>query len=429
MRNKKILIPFVIVIVSFSLGVYLEAAKSIQFFVLAPPEQILEDVKKIAVLDFVDVKNYSRSDDGKKAADYIISSLLEKDRGIHSVTKGILGGLIGKESPGKTYQHGFTTDFYTIAERSRINKVIEEQNFSHSGLVDGKQAAELGKILGVDAVISGTTKMTTEKKEYSYKSKKGKKEYYFKNEATATLSMRIVDVNSGEIIGQKVATTTLCKMADENPMDVVKEEAIKAAAGELVFYFAPSFRLEKIKFQILKSKQYKEDGKKAIEFLERDEFAKSLAIYTSIVDKDPYNHKAIYMQGVLYELASNYNKALERYNMAYQIYDESKDYHKSIERVEGQKALWEQLHKMEIQMTVMDLSVSEEQIAEVDKTKVKLKGNSKIRIPIYASPDKSEIIMKVPGGISLETISNEKDFYKVKLITGQVGFVHIKDVD
>jgi tetratricopeptide (TPR) repeat protein len=352
---------------------------------------------------------------------------LDKHRGIHSVTKGILGTIIGKELPGKTFQHGFTTDFYTIAERSRINKIIEEQNFSHSGLVDGKQAAELGKILGVDVVISGTTELTTEKKRYHYETKKGKKVYYFKNEATATLSMRIVRVNTGNIIGQKVATSTVIEMADKKPMDVVREGAINSAASDLVFYFAPSFRLQKIKFQVLKSKQYKNDGKKAIKFLGRDELPESLAIYTSIVDEDPYNHKAIYMQGVLYELACNYDKALERYNMAYQIYDESKDYHQAIERVEGQKALWKQLNKIGIQMTVMDLSLSEEEITDAGKQEVKLKGNSKIRIPVYASLSKGEVIMKVPGGISLEIISKEKDFYKVKLITGEEGYIHIKD--
>ena len=148
-----------------------------------------------------------------------------------------------------------------------------------------------------------------------------------------------------------------------------------------------------------------------------------MGIYTAIVEEDPYNHRAIYNQGVIYELASDYEKALERYNMAYQIYEESKDYHKAIARVEGQKALWTQLDKIGIHMTGIDIHA-----AAVHIDKVILRGSSKIRIPVYGSTDKNEVIMKVPGGISLDLISRENNFCKVKLITGKEGYSHSNDV-
>ena|GEM_PF-406424 len=457
MKNKRLSIFFVSFVVIICLGVRPVSAKSIKFFVLSPPEQPLEDVKKIAVPDFVDARTHYRSLDGERAAAYTIEGLLEKGRGIHSVNRGIFR----KDGAGKTYQHGFETDFYTIAERSRINKIIQEQRFSHSGLVDEKQAAKLGKILGVDAIIIGTADVTANKQRCYDKSEKV---YYNKYDAAATLSMRIIEVNSGEIIGQKEVTKTECVREDiedsksskkepkkknfwstvDNVIDAVgknqdtkrkvlsldsmKKDAISSAAYELVLYFAPSFRLEKIELKSLKAKECKKKGKRAITCLQRDEFADSLAIYTAIVEKDPYNHRAIYMQGVIYELVCNYEKALERYNMAYQIYNESKDYHRAIERVEGQKTLWAQLNKIGIEMDVIELSVSGEEIADASKKEIILKSSSKIRIPVYDSPGKNEIIMKVPGGISLDVISNEKDFYKVKLITGQEGYIHIKDV-
>jgi hypothetical protein len=456
-RNKKVSILFVSFMVMICLGVRPGTAKSIQFFVLSPPEQPLEDVKKIAVPDFVNPGTQYPSLDGEKAAAYIIEILLEKDRGIHDVSRGFLR----KDRPGKTYQHGFETNFYTIAERSQINKIIQEQRFSHSGLVDKTQAAKLGKLLGVDAIIIGTADATANK-EKSYD--KSKKVYYNKYEAAATLSMRIIDVNSGEIIGQKEVTktesvrediedskssekdsrkkgfwntvdeaiNTVDKLKNKVPkvlsLDSLKMEAIRSAAYELVLYFAPSFRLENIEPMTLKLKEYKSKEKEALNFLERDEFARSLGIYTAIVQEDPYNHRAIYMQGVIYELASDYDKAWERYNMAYQIYEDSKDYHRAIARVEGQKALWAQLNKIGIQMTGIDIQLTEGHIVAGGMDKVKLRGDSKIRIPVYASPDKNKAIVKVPGGISLDLISNEKEFYKVKLITGEEGYIHIKDV-
>jgi len=439
MTKQKLVIYSASIILMFISSLYINAAKSIKYFVLAPPEQMLEDVKKIAVLDFSSIGSYRR-DDGRKASDYMVASLLKKDRGIHAVEKGIsrflkkeilvskksiFNKILGKGSEGKTFQQGINTDFYDISERSRIKKVIEEQNFSNSGMVDQNQAAELGKVLGVDAVISGNVKVNTEKKRYYNKISK---EYFYINEAAATLSMRIVGVSSGKILGQKVTVKTVAELADEFPMDIVKDEAIKAAANDLVFYFAPSFRLEKIKFQVLKSKQHKKASKKAIHLLEKGEFGRSLAIYSSIVNKDTYNHKAIYMQGLLYELACNYDKALERYNMAYRIFDESDLYYKSIERVEEQKSMWKVLNKHDIFLTVMDLELSEKQLASANRPKVKLKGDCKIRIPVFMSPENSNVLMKIPGGISLDLINRESDFYKVKLVTGQEGYIHIKDV-
>jgi len=113
--------------------------------------------------------------------------------------------------------------------------------------------------------------------------------------------------------------------------------------------------------------------------------------------------------------------------MAYQIYNESNDYHRAIERVEGQKALWAQLERIGIQMTGIDIHLTEGHIDAGGMDRVKLRGSSKIRIPVYASPGKGKVITKVPGGISLDFISNEKEFYKVKLINGQEGYINIKD--
>jgi curli biogenesis system outer membrane secretion channel CsgG len=44
---------------------------------------------------------------------------------------------------------------YRVIERNAISKVITEQNFSNSDRVDPSSAAKIGKILGVDAIITG----------------------------------------------------------------------------------------------------------------------------------------------------------------------------------------------------------------------------------------------------------------------------------
>ena len=43
---------------------------------------------------------------------------------------------------------------YSIVERSLLEKVMSEQNFSNSGAVDDTQATEIGKLAGAKKVIS-----------------------------------------------------------------------------------------------------------------------------------------------------------------------------------------------------------------------------------------------------------------------------------
>ncbi len=45
---------------------------------------------------------------------------------------------------------------FTMVERSRIDAILQEQNLGLSGRVDAATAAEVGRILGVDAVIVGS---------------------------------------------------------------------------------------------------------------------------------------------------------------------------------------------------------------------------------------------------------------------------------
>ncbi|MEB3359708.1 MAG: CsgG/HfaB family protein [Synechococcales bacterium] len=49
---------------------------------------------------------------------------------------------------------------YTVIERSQIEAVLAEQNLGQSGRVDASTAAQIGRILGVDAVISRLPSLT-----------------------------------------------------------------------------------------------------------------------------------------------------------------------------------------------------------------------------------------------------------------------------
>lgn len=89
--------------------------------------------KRIAVMDFdyATVQNYvseifgTRQDVGKGVADLLVDRLVSDGH-------------------------------YSVIERKAIEKIMAEQNFSNSDRVDPNSAAKLGKILGVDAIVTGS---------------------------------------------------------------------------------------------------------------------------------------------------------------------------------------------------------------------------------------------------------------------------------
>lgn len=50
----------------------------------------------------------------------------------------------------------FMTNRFEVVERQMLNKVLAEQNLGTSGLIDDESAVSLGKILGVQAIVSGS---------------------------------------------------------------------------------------------------------------------------------------------------------------------------------------------------------------------------------------------------------------------------------
>ncbi|MDR2065513.1 MAG: CsgG/HfaB family protein [Prevotellaceae bacterium] len=85
------------------------------------------------------------------------------------------------------------TGKYTIIERSLIAKIIEEQKFSNSGIVDDSQATELGKLAGANKVL------------LSVLSSSGNR---------GLLSLKMIDVQSASVESQKTKMVSQSEVLD-----------------------------------------------------------------------------------------------------------------------------------------------------------------------------------------------------------------------
>lgn len=98
---------------------------SVGFFFWTGPAAADFEKTKIAVLDFQLQGEGHGQDDGKIVAEWLITAFVKEGR-------------------------------FEVVERSLLEKIIDEQKLAMSGIVDTSSAIELGKLLGVKAIISGS---------------------------------------------------------------------------------------------------------------------------------------------------------------------------------------------------------------------------------------------------------------------------------
>lgn len=92
------------------------------------------------------------------------------------------------------------TGNFTVIERSQIEAVLAEQNFGASGRIEPSSAAEIGRILGVDAIIIGTITQFDVQQRESGGGIIGIGVGVSKKEAYVKLNVRLIDTSTAEIL-------------------------------------------------------------------------------------------------------------------------------------------------------------------------------------------------------------------------------------
>lgn len=84
---------------------------------------------------------------------------------------------------------------FIVVDREKLNKVMEEQKFQMSGVVDPATASQIGKVLGLEAIVVGAVSqfgVRTEGSDYLIKQNK-------QQIAEVTVDIRIIDTETGQV--------------------------------------------------------------------------------------------------------------------------------------------------------------------------------------------------------------------------------------
>jgi len=423
-------------IASIALGTLFVGGRALAYekvtcFTLSPPDLVLADVRRIAALKF-------DGSGGGNASDKLISWLLKDKRGIYNVEKkGLFSSSIVE---GRTHQDWATTRIFDIVERSQLERIMQEQALGASGMIDDTQAAELGRILGVDAIISGSVQSehndnyTTEER-YSLKKGASHNVRCLNRKVITRVKVRIISVKTGQILGNKeFAYNSTDKQCGEDEgaiasIQSLSDRTISSATYDAASYISPTFSLYDVELAKLKTKQFRDKADDAAKFAANGELDRAYLLYYAIYQEDSYNHLLLYNLGILNEAVGNYTEAKEMYENALSLKSDEKDYMTALTRVQKLLDFAEVLTNMGIPVTRHEWDINEAAVIEASARKIVVKGKYTDRQEVRQSPKtNSAVVAKVPGGVELTLLSREGNWFKVKLIGDKEGYLEASQV-
>ena len=228
--------------------------------------------------------------------------------------------------------------FFTMVNRSDINKIIKEQKLQNSGLVDTSTIVEVGNLMGAQAIISGTVSNVSsqdthfQEKRSKCADKKCKELIYYKvscvkREVSLWADIRMIDVVVGDIIYSddlhKKVSSKHCS-DDSHPL-VSKERAAanmaSAIARSFTYKLSPHYKYMQVELLEDPDLDYDdkqelllESGLKYIEHNRLDKAEKLLG--TLVYSTNEQSYVALYNLGVVNEAQAQYAKAQEYYTKA-----------------------------------------------------------------------------------------------------------------
>jgi len=295
-------------------------------------------VEHLAVLDFVDTEEHAGS--GRAASSALIARL---DR----------------------------EDHYELVERRAIEQVMNEQRLGLSDIVWDETAAEVGRLLGADAIIVGevsgydvetteykkeeTVKVRTDEwhyemrkrwpwskekekvKVYEYEEKKVEVTYREKA-GTVRVNYRMVDVSTGRVIVARTKTASYSRKAAESPEELGEIERWMSILGiglaadlpddgkiisdlldDVTGQFVAAISPHRVERRKVLDKEGGRCTKRGVQLAQAAMWDEAIVEWRKAVLNDPRDAAAHNNLGIAYERAARFEDAWQAYREAIRL--------------------------------------------------------------------------------------------------------------
>ena len=231
--------------------------------------------------------------------------------------------------------------YFSVIERGAVEKVLEEQMLHQTGVVDQGTAAEVGKLLGADAIVMGviTQNTTADKRYYEKRSKcmarneEGKCLRWRKFRVRCTernayfsFTPKVVRVSTGEILTSEIlaghAIDDVCKGSERALED--RQTLLARAKSQAIEKFreivAPYYVDVQIKLITRDDTRMSSEIKKKIDagvkWVEAGRLDRACEVWNEAHYLHPQGYAICYLLGVCAELSGNLEGALSYYERA-----------------------------------------------------------------------------------------------------------------
>ena len=389
------------------------------------PAQIdLSRYKKIAVMDFDGTQ-------GKKIASYIESEISKV------------------QIDQKPY--------FNLISRNHLDKVLKEQALHMTGAINPKTASKVGRILGAEAIITGSVNAyNSEDKEYF--------DQFWGNCIDRTVfvsfTAQFINVQTGEIITsireeKKKTAKKLVALGPKSTQSLTKDLFDMAAKTAMEIGFGPKEQMLDQAAQIVAAnfvKKITPQVETALVFLEvRDEetgmlgirqtpeqkalndmikagcdygkaglWEKAMSIWEDALKKKPTCAAVHFNLGVAYEMKGNLTKSREMYEKAANLKPDPK-YIKAIAKIEqlitetekfersakkeGRKPIFKSPPPPAVEEGELSVKVSHANVRQEPSTK-------------------SRVVATLTQGTIIEKLEESGNWIKIKLANGTIGWIY-----
>lgn len=421
---RKLQLLLMVTLLSSSSAVF----SQLRCYVLEAPEKIIPSMKKLAIVDFKDRNNASynywsrdaANDYGSILSDAMLVNLMEEYRGVNN----------------RYYTNylGVKTNVYTVVERSQLDAIMQEQKLGASGAVSESDAAQAGKLLGLDVILTGNfsanSQVKTSKSTSSSKKKRSDGSTYSVTTTTyskwretkAESSMKIISVETGQMLALITKTFTrkskILKSTKGYPSSSSlesefdgKSAAVKSIARLLTGSFTPQYVAQTFNFDKPKNKEFKDEGKIAKKAIKQGDVKTVYHILKSVMAQDDSDEAIVHDLAIVYEAVGRYDEALKYHAYADQLSGKRK-YEKALDRCKSGKAAIEELKALGVTITPYDFG--ENNVSTSETEVVKIKGKSDINV--YADSNKgSKVVKKAKGGKEYTVLERKGSWIKIEV--------------
>ena len=226
--------------------------------------------------------------------------------------------------------------YFTVIDRKNINSIMKEQKFQNNGLFEDSEIVEVGKLLGVQAIITGDVSNQNISRNSYYVEKK-KCETRNKNRICRRINVRcvktvgdlnsvikITDVSTGDIIHSELVSSSRSYKSCSDSSYVtpsngsIFEELSSNIAGKFVYkliphkYYMKVYIIDELDGEY--TDQQEEDFENILKYIDKRRFSKAERLTVDLINSmNNKSYVALYTLAVLKEINGNLIEAQEIY--------------------------------------------------------------------------------------------------------------------